>query len=207
MLFTPDLLLSNRIPRDQTAKRLTGGGPGIDQHSEVPADAGHRLPGLGFVVCPALVLLKHQWNVLRREVGQACLRAVGHRMPVVCAEGPGRRVEGLVWIACGRILDGAAIGIVSSRPVHRDKVLCRDELAIGAVDDEEEAVLWRMQDDLARFALQFDVGQDQVLCRGVVPVVCRRLLIMPDVFASVRFECDDGRGVQVVTTGRAAFAV
>ncbi len=60
--------------------------------------------------------------------------------------------------ASRRHFDRASVGVVACRPVHIDEVLCRDELAVRSVDDEEETVLGRMQDDFARRAIDGDVG-------------------------------------------------
>jgi hypothetical protein len=45
--------------------------------------------------------------------------------------------------ARGRI-QSPAVGVVTGGPIHIDEVLRRNEFAVGAVDDEEEAVLRRM---------------------------------------------------------------
>ncbi len=63
-----------------------------------------------------------------------------------------------------------------------------------------------MQDDLARLAADVQIGQDHRLGGGVVPVVAGGLLVVPDVFAGIRIERDDGGQVEVVAAGRAAFA-
>ena len=142
-------------------------------------------------------------HVLRRQVDQPGLRVERHRVPVVRAVRAGDRVIGFV-AARRRYLDRPSIGAVAGRPVHVDEILCRDELAVGAVDHEEEAVLRRVQDDLARRAVDIDVGKDHRLGRGVVPVIARRLLIMPDIFAGVGVQRDDRGEIEVVAAGRAA---
>ena len=72
------------------------------------------------------------------------------------------------------------------------------------VDDEEEAVLRRVQDDLALRTCDLEVRQDHRLRRGVVPVVTRCLLVVPDVLAGVRVQGDDRRQIEVVAAAGAA---
>src|SRR3569833_2557304 len=76
-------------------------------------------------------------------------------MPVVGAVRAGNAVERFV-ASRFRYFDRPSVGVVAGRPVHIDEILRRDELAVGAVDDEEEAVLRRVQDLLARRAV--DIG-------------------------------------------------
>ena len=101
-------------------------------------------------------------------------------------------------------LDRAASGVVAGGPVHIDEVLGRDELAVGAIDDEEEAVLRRMQDDLARRAVDREVGQDHRLGGRVVPVVAGCFLVVPQEFAGIGVQRDEGGEIEIVAAGRAA---
>jgi hypothetical protein len=112
----------------------------------------------GAVEGPVLVVHQVERHVLRGQVDQAGLRVEGHGCQL-CAPKGRDRVEGFV----GRARSGfrwAAVLVVARGPVHVDEVLGRDELAVGAVDHEEEAVLGRVQDDLARLAVDGEVGQD-----------------------------------------------
>ena len=57
---------------------------------------------------------------------------------------------------------------------------------------------------LRALAADLEVGQDHRLRGREVPVVARRLLVVPDVLAGVGVQRDDGRQVQVVAARRAA---
>ena len=207
MLHAPALLLCHRVPGDQAAEGRALGRLHVDQRGRVPADVAVRLGQRAAVELPVLVVLQGQRHMLGRQVGQARVGAVGHGMPVVRAEGAGDHVARAVAAARNRRLDGPALGVVAAGPVHIDEVLGRDELAVGAVDDEEEAVLGRMQDDLARLAADLDVGQHHGLGGGEVPAVARRFLVVPDVLARIGVQRHDAGQVQVVATGRAALGL
>ena len=128
-------------------------------------------------------------------------------MPVVRAIGARHCILGLAAVACRSNADGLAVLVVAAGPVHGHEVLGRNELAVGAVEHEEETVLGRMQYDLARLAGDLDVGQDHGLGGGVVPVVARRFLVVPLVFAGVGIQSHDGSQIQVVAALGAAHLV
>ena len=181
----PRFLLLHRIPRNQAAERRVLRRGRVQREADVPSGGGAELEGCGRILRQRLFAGQIERHALRRQVDEAGLRIVGHRVPVMRAEGAGNAVEGLVRRARSGHLDRPSVGVVAGRPVHIDEVLGRNELAVGAIDDEEEAVLRRMQDHLARLPVDLDIGQDHRLGRGVVPVIAGRLLVVPDVFAGV----------------------
>jgi hypothetical protein len=101
-------------------------------------------------------------------------------MPVVAPERPGQQQPRVVVVVALGGLDRPAVLVDALGPRHRDVRLGGDQLAIRAVEDVEEAILRRLHDDLAHHAAEVDLGQHQVLHRGVVPVVTGRSLEVPD---------------------------
>ena len=206
LLLVPYFLLLHRIPGDQPAEGLALRRLRIGKHRGIPAQPRRRLAGQVTVVRPVFVVHQVERHVLRRQVHQASARVERHRHPVVRAIGAGDGVARLVALAGFSHLDRTAALVVPGRPVDVDEVFRRDELAVGAVDDEKETVLRRVQNHLARPPGDLQVGEDHRLGRGVVPIIAGGFLVVPDVFARVRVECDDRCKVQVVATRRAALA-
>ena len=146
-------------------------------------------------------------QLLRRDVDEAGLRAERHRLPVVRAVRSGHDERRLLRIheARRRILDRpAGLQVDLLRPVHRHERLRRDQLAVGAIDHVEEAVLRRLHQHLARLAVDRQIREHDVLRRGEVPGLARRRLVVPDVLAGVRLERDDRAQEQVVAAAGAA---
>ena len=111
---------------------------------------------------------------------------------------------GFLAVGAGRILDGATIRVEALGPCHRNIVLAGDELSGFAVEHIEEAVLGRVQQNLANLPINFQIGQDDVLGCREVPGVARRLLEVPGHFARVGLDGDDGRDIKIVSAaGRA----
>ncbi len=204
IVHAPGFLLRHRVPGHEAAEGLALGRLHVGELGQVPAQAGVRAARHVFVELPVLVVHQVDRHMLRRQVGQAGLRVERHRVPVVRAEGAGNGVVGLGAVARGGDADGAAVLVVAGGPVHFGEVLGRDELAVGAVDDEEEAVLGRMQQHLARLAADLHVGQDHRLGGGVVPVVAGRLLVVPLVLAGVGVQRHHRAQVEVVAALGAA---
>ena len=121
------------------------------------------------------------------------MRSIGSRDAVVWLVTPGLRD-----------LDRPSIGVITGGPVHIDKILRRDELAVGAIDDEKESVLRRVQDDFARRAVDSDVGEDHRLGRGVIPAVAGCLLVVPGIFSGVGVQRHQRREIKIVAAGGAA---
>ena len=141
----------------------------------------------------------------RRDVDEARLRVERHRVPVVTAER--RRHDELGFlapVALGRLDRAPRLHVDVAGPRRRDVLVRRQQLARDAVDDVEEAVLRRLHQHLARFAVDDEVREDDVLRRGVVPVVTRRDLVMPLQAPGVRIEREDRREEQVVAAARRA---
>jgi hypothetical protein len=90
------------------------------------------------------------------------------------------------------------------RPIHRHERLRGDQLAVGAIDHVEEAVLRRLHQHLARLAIDAQIREHDVLSRGEVPRLARRRLVVPHVLAGVGLERDDGAQEQIVAAAGAA---
>ena len=105
-------------------------------------------------------------------------------------------------------LAGSGIGRPCSSmpfaPVDGREGLGQQVLAVRAVEDEEVAVARRLQQHLARLAVEGAVDQHRDF--GGVPVVrvVRRDLKAPREFAGVRVERDDAAGPRVVAGTRVA---
>ena len=94
------------------------------------------------------------------------------------------------------------------RGQHLEKGARRDQPAVGAIDDVEEAVLRRLHRHLARPPVDREVGEHDGLRGGVVPGLARRGLVVPPVGAGLRIERDDRREKEVVAAaGRADLLV
>ena len=89
-------------------------------------------------------------------------------------------------------------------PCHGHMVLGRDELAVGAIDDIEEAVLGRVHQHLARLAVDGEVCLHDGGSAGVVPIFFRHFLVVPAVCAGLRVQRDDGTQEQVVAAAGTA---
>src|SRR6185436_4976371 len=71
-------------------------------------------------------------------------------------------------------------------PVHFDQRMRRDQLAVGAIHDVQEAVLVRLDHHLAWLSVDLDVGEHLlVVAVDVVDVVWRVLVVARD-FAGLR---------------------
>ena len=172
-------------------KGLLFGGSTFANIARFQPEAAVRLARPVGVQLPVLVVDQADRHALHRHVDEAGLRIERHRMPVARAIGARDDLARPVAGARDRRLDRTAVLVVAARPVHLDEVLRGDELAVRAIDHEEEAVLGCVQDDLARLAADLQVGEDHRLRRGEVPVVARRLLVVPDVLAGVGIERND----------------
>src|SRR6266403_2396018 len=203
IILLPDLLLLDRIPGDQAAEWQTFRRLHIGEIAKVPAQSGMGLAGIVGIVRPVLIPREVYRNILRGNVDQAGLRIERQRVPVVRTVGSRDAVEWLVTSGL-RDLDRPSIGVITGGPVHIDKILCRDELAVGAIDDEKETVLRRMQNDFSRRVVDIDVGEDHRLGRGVIPAVAGCLLVVPDIFAGVGIQRDNGSEIEIIAAGGAA---
>jgi hypothetical protein len=88
------------------------------------------------------------------------------------------------------------------RPRGRDVLVGGEQFARHAIEHVEETVLRRLHQHLARFAFDRQVGKDDVLRRGVVPVLLRRRLVVPLQMAVVGIDREDRRQEQVVAAAR-----
>ena len=79
-----------------------------------------------------------------------------------------------------------------------------EQLPVAAIDHVEEAVLRRVQQHLARRAVDREIGQHDVHARVVVPALARNGLVVPLVLPGVGVERDDRAQEQVVAAAGAA---
>src|SRR4029077_11061653 len=99
---------------------------------------------------------------------------------------------------CAGLGDGTAFRVDAIGPRLIDEWRSREMLAVGAIKEEIKTVAAGLREEFARFAFEFGVEENGSL-HGVpiVNVVWRRLK-MPDEFAGVWIERDDGAGVKIV---------
>ena len=94
--------------------------------------------------------------------------------------------------------------IDSLGPVHPHQRIGLEQLAGRPVDHIEEAVLWRMEDHRTIRPIDLQMRQDQRLGGGEIPVVPRRLLIVPDHAARLGIERDEAAEIEIVPASRTA---
>ncbi|MFO1265419.1 MAG: hypothetical protein U1F67_00610, partial [Rubrivivax sp.] len=122
----------------------------------------------------------HHRHVDRRDVHQAGVRVVGHRLPVVRAGLRGIHEPRAAVVVGGGVGDRpAGLRVDPLRPVDEGEVLRRQQLAGGAVEDVEEPVLRRLHQHLAHAPADLEVGEDHLHRRRVVPALARHLLVVP----------------------------
>jgi hypothetical protein len=141
------------------------------------------LEGLG------LEVLVHAALVQRVRVEEPGLRVERGVRPVLAA--PRRRpvLGGLhVADALGDLGLDRPTGLIVdvARPVHLLERICRQQLAVGAVDHVEKAVAVELHDHLALLAANIDVGVDQLPAGVVVVGIVGRELVVPDDLAGRR---------------------
>ena len=79
-----------------------------------------------------------------------------------------------------------------------DERLRQQQLAVGAIEDVEEAVAVGVQHQLARLALPVRVDQHRRLRRVPVPQIVRRELVVPLQLAVGALQREDAAGIEVV---------
>jgi hypothetical protein len=193
----PARLLRDRVPGEQTTGRLIRIGLVLDVHSNSEKLVAERRGG------QARVGARH---VHRRDVREPGARAVGHRMPVVRAPGAGPLRELLIALRprLGVLDRPAGRHVDAFGPVDLRILLGRQQLAGRAIDHVIEAVGRRLHQHLARRAVDLEVGEDDVGRGLVIPLFGGVHLVVPDVFAGVGLQRDDGRQEQVVALALAA---
>ena len=194
MLDRPARLSGHGIPSDQLALV-----EGLDRlqlrgviRKGVGEEVGAEVPG-----ARAILEVLHPgiseggrvgWNI-----DKSFLRIERHRMPVVGAQRARKRHGGCVLVPCALHLDWpSSLKVHPLGPGDGRVRRGRDQLTGRAVDDIEEAVLRRLHEDLAGLSAHREVGKDHVLGGCVVPAFARSGLIVPDVFACVGPQGQDG---------------
>ena len=200
----PLLGLRLRVPGEEIAF-LGGGGFGLQLLpllrlvAVIFAAVGTPRPG------DILVLAVGQAGVdrallLRAEIDEPGLGRIAHRVPGVRRH-PRRHHQvrrggvvsaGLEYRAAGLHVDAARPGVV------RDVVLRADQLPVGAVDHVEKAVLRRLHRHLAQLAVDLDVGENDRLGAGEIPVFLRHHLVMPFVVPGIGIDGEHRAQEQVV---------
>ena len=126
-------------------------------------------------------------------------------MPVVAAGGGGRdEARLLVVVALRGLHRPPGLEVDVARPGDGHVGLGRDELSGLAVEDVEEAVLRGVQQRLALSPADLEVREQDVLDRGVVPVVARCRLVVPGELAGVRTQREDRAQEEIVSAAGAA---
>ena len=145
-----------------------------------------------------------------RDIGEAGLRIMRHRLHAVRAVGEGIEHERLaVRIARRGILDRAAGRHVDPvGPVDLRELLRRHQLARLAVDHIIEAVLRRVDQHRTLAAIDDQIGQLDVHRIVEVPGVAGIGLVMPGVLPGLRIQRDDRGEIEIVAAaGRADLLV
>ncbi len=204
----PDFLAGHGVPRLDVAALLARArrAGGIEQGGDglVTGDAGVVGVGLEFKVFRRRVA---GYRLGDRDVHQAGLRAEGHRVPVVGPES--RRIDD-GRNAIRRITDclidlrAAGLQVDVGRPVLGRVLVGADQFAGLGIPHIEEALLGRLHQDVAHFAVDHQVGGDQRVGVVVVPLVARHLLVVPPVLAGLGVQRDDRGDEQVVAAPGAA---
>ena len=198
----PARFLGHRIPRDELAFRSRAS---RNARSDLGRESSVSEVRAGVPCARAITEVLHVRidcrQRVRRDVDKARVGAERHRVPVVRTERTRdlqRRLSRFIT-RIRRLDRTAGLEIDMRRPV--DVVLIfvgRDQLARLAVDDIEEAVLRRLHDDLAVLAVDLQLGKHQRLRGGVVPCLAGSRLVVPDIFAGLGLDREDGRQEQVV---------
>src|SRR5260370_27852411 len=146
-----------------------------------------------------------------RDVGQPGERAEGHGVPSVTAvrSGDERRTGLLIFVNGSGVDEGATCFHINGAGPRDGGVRLRGkQLASGAVEDVEEAVLRSGKQKFSLGVVDREVGENDGLSGIVIPGIARRLLIVPDVFAGGGLERNDGANEEIVAaTGAASGAV
>ena len=111
-------------------------------------------------------------------------------MPIVC---PGRAWDHHHIIEGYRLIsdDGSTVLINLTRcPILLSKWCGGQELTVRGVKHIEKAVFWRLHYNAAGFVVraQWQVRQQHLLGRRVIPLIARRCLIVPPVLACISVE-------------------
>ena len=208
IFYRPARLLLDRIPGDQLAR---GRGNrcrarfGIGGHC-----AGRQIKPYVeamFIGFPAGLVNERKGRIDRGNIDQPIFGIIGHRMPVMRADRAGRtepHFAGAIIARLGIFDRSPGLDVKAAGPIDRDIVFRRDQLAIGAVEHEKETVLGRLHQHLARFAANVEIGEHDMLGRGIIPGFARCRLEMPDIFASLGPQRDDRREVEIIAFALAA---
>src|SRR5260221_10109275 len=89
-------------------------------------------------------------------------------------------------------------------PGHLAQLFGRNHLAGVAIEHIKEAILGRLQQHLAAFAVNVECRHGHLLGAIEVPTVTRVDLVVPDVLAGISVERNDRGGVEIVATAWAA---
>ena len=120
---------------------------------------------------------------------------------------PVGRVVGTTDVALGNT-NRAAIGANSTRPRQPPHEFLREQqLAVGAIEDVEEAVPVRMQKELARLPAIGRVDEDIRLLRIPIANIVRRELVVPLEFSRGGIQREDTVGEQIVAAALAIIGI
>ena len=115
------------------------------------------------------------------------------------------RNEGAIGLGLfRRIRNRLAARVDAERPIGGDKWRVQDMFASGAVEQEEVAIAAGLGEQLAMDALIVIINEHRGLDRVPIVGVVRGGLKMPDQFAGIGVERNDGAGVKVVAFANVA---
>src|SRR2546430_2339395 len=132
------------------------------------------------------------------HVEKICLWIEARRHPVGGAVGAGLDQSAVGSGRCARLCDRTAFCVNSGSPGLVDEWSSGEMLAVGAIKQEIKSVAAGLREEFARFAFEFGVEENGRLHGVPIVNIVRRRLEMPDEFAGVGIERDDGAGVEIV---------
>src|SRR5260221_5299922 len=156
--------------------------------------------GLGFVDS-VVVAAEDTASV---DVKKICLWIEAGRHPVGRAVGAGFDESAIGGGRCARLCDRTAFCVDARSPGLVDERSSGEMFAVRAIEQEIKTVAAGLREKFARFAFELGVEKNGRLHGVPIVNVVRRRLEMPDEFAGVGIERDDGAGVKIVAG--AAFA-
>src|SRR5882724_3402312 len=150
--------------------------------------------GLGFVHRVVVVAE----DAARIDIKKICLWIETGRHPVGGAVGAGFDESAIGGGRCARLCDRTAFCVNAGCPGLVNERSSGEMLAVGAIEQEIKSVAAGLREEFARLAFEFGVEKNGRLHGIPIVNVVRRRLEMPDEFAGVGIERDDGAGVKIV---------
>src|SRR5882724_12260334 len=153
-------------------------------------------PAFGFGFVDSVVVDAE--NSAGVDIKKICLGIEAGSHPVGGAVGAGFDESAIGGGRCARLCDRTAFCVDAGGPGLFNERSSGEMLAVRAVKQEIKSVAAGLREEFARLALEFGVEKNGRLHGVPIVNVMRRRLEMPDEFAGVGIERDDGAGVKIV---------